>query len=207
MSKKEVWKDIHDYIGLYQVSNLGRVRSLERKAIHSSLNGLITIKEKILKPILTNCGYHQVNLYYDGFMKCFLIQKLVVITFLNKNVYGNMIVIDHINNIKTDNRLENLQIIPQRENASKDRKNGTSKYIGVSWSKQNSKWKVNIYINNKNIFLGYYVDEEIANEHYKIALENINLYNGDDVSFRAEMKKRIVIAREYLAKLEENFKL
>ena len=81
-------------------------------------------------------------------------------------------VVDHINNIKLDNRLENLQLITQRENSSKDRK-GTSVYRGVSWAKQNKKWIAQITINKKKINLGYFTIELNASKAYNLALINI----------------------------------
>jgi ribosomal protein L15E len=70
--------------------------------------------------------------------------------FLNHTPCGYKIVVDHIdNNIKTDNRLENLQLITQRENVSKDIKNTSSKYIGVCWHKKAKKWRSSIQINGK----------------------------------------------------------
>lgn len=58
----EEWKDIKGYEGLYQVSNLGRVKSLER--ITNMKDGRIrTEREKILKPIKDKHGYYRVRLY------------------------------------------------------------------------------------------------------------------------------------------------
>ena len=56
----EVYKDIPNYVGLYQISNLGNVKSLQRKV--KNKNGYRIVKEKILKPYINNCGYYCVNL-------------------------------------------------------------------------------------------------------------------------------------------------
>lgn len=70
---KEIWKDIKGYEGLYQVSNLGRVKSLKRKS---------RPYEKILVPLVTNKDYLCVNLYKNNKNKKFLIHRLVAKEFL-----------------------------------------------------------------------------------------------------------------------------
>jgi hypothetical protein len=101
--------------------------------------------------------------------------------FLNHKPDGtNKIVVDHINNIKTDNRLVNLQLISQRENTSKDKKNGTSQYTGVCWKKSKNKFEAQININNKYKYLGLFTDEYEAHLAYEKALK---MYNEGDLSF------------------------
>lgn len=63
---KEIWKDIKDYEGLYQVSNLGRVKHLEFTRLNPLTGGISIIKEKILKQNLTSFGYLSVALYKNG---------------------------------------------------------------------------------------------------------------------------------------------
>jgi hypothetical protein len=85
---------------------------------------------------------------------------LVAMAFLNHKPDGtHKIVVDHINNNKLDNRVVNLQLISQRENLSKDRKDGTSKYVGVCWKKSRNKWQVDIKIDGKRKYLGLFTDE------------------------------------------------
>ncbi len=69
----EIWKDIKGYKGLYQVSNLGRVKSLERK---SDVDGRL-IKSKILKTGLNNPGYKFLVLRKNGISKNRMIHRLV----------------------------------------------------------------------------------------------------------------------------------
>ena len=92
---KEIWKDIEDYEG-YQVSNFGRVRSLDRiDSNNHPLNGVI------LKPYISNSGYLLVGLYKQ--QRCYkkLVHRLVAEAFIPNP--DNKPEIDHINTIKTDN--------------------------------------------------------------------------------------------------------
>lgn len=162
MEKKEVFKDIPDFEGLYQVSNLGRVKSLKFN------------KERILKAGIESKGYCIVNLCKNKKQYSKHVHKLVAITFLDHVPCGHKLVVDHINNIKSDNRLENLQLTTQRENASKDQKNSSSKYTGVYWSKHASKWHSQIQINGKLKRLGYFTNEYEAHLAYQTELKNIN---------------------------------
>jgi len=159
----EIWKDIVGYEGLYQVSNLGRVKSL------------IFGKEKILKPGNNKYGYYKVNLY-KAKVKTFHIHKLVAMTFLHHTQNDHKLVVDHINANKLDNRVENLQIISQRHNTSKDKKNKTSKYTGVCWDKY--KWKSAIRINGKKKHLGVFNCETKAGLVYLQAVKELEQKKG-----------------------------
>tara|TARA_R110001632_G_C11076374_1_gene387963 strand:- start:13 stop:513 length:501 start_codon:yes stop_codon:yes gene_type:complete len=165
----EIWKEVKGYRD-YEVSNLGRVKSLARIVI--TAKGSRTCKEKILKPSVDGQGYLKVCLSSNGKGKVKRIHRLVAIVFLNHTPNGNKLVVDHINNVKTDNRLENLQVITNRENLSKDKK-GVSKYTGVTWMKKANKWRAYIYINGKNKHLGMFINELEASEAYQIALNSL----------------------------------
>ena len=92
---KEIWKDIKGYEG-YQVSNLGRVRSLDRiDSNNHPLNGVI------LKPYISNSGYLLVGLYKQQKRDRKLLHRLVAEAFIPNP--ENKPEIDHINTIKTDN--------------------------------------------------------------------------------------------------------
>lgn len=107
----EIWKDIKGYEGLYQVSNFGRVKSLERikngrKTLNEEYSSL-PVKERILKPSITNSGYLQVVLFKNNVGTTCKIHRLVAEAFLpNPNNYP---CVNHKNCIKTDDTVENLE--------------------------------------------------------------------------------------------------
>ena len=161
----EIWKDIKGHEGLYKVSSHGRVKSLVRESVS---------KERIKHKYLTKFGYHTVNLYKKNKGHTILVHKLVAIAFLNYNPdLKNGLVIDHINNIKIDNRASNLQLITQRLNVSKDKNKVSSKYTGVSWNAKRNRWKAGIKIKGKSKFLGRFKDEYKAHLAYQKALKEI----------------------------------
>ena len=101
----ENWKDIEGYNGLYQISNLGRVKSLNYRN---------TGKEKILKPCKINNGYLLVALCKNGKSKHYLVHRLVAEHFITNP--DNKSCIDHINTDRTDNRVCNLRWVTHKEN-------------------------------------------------------------------------------------------
>lgn len=115
---EEKWLDIKGYEGLYQVSNLGRVRSLDRKAVGK--NGIIyTYKGKILDGSYNTDGYKQVKLCRDGKQTTVRVHRLVMTIFCPCDDMDNLEV-DHINTIRDDNRLENLKWTSHSENCNND---------------------------------------------------------------------------------------
>ena len=168
---EEIWKDVIGYEGKYQVSNLGIVKSLPR--LMQKGKNIFTSKEKILKHNIKSNGYSAVVLCLNKIEKTMPIHQLVAMAFLNHIPCGYKLVVDHLNDIKTDNRIENLQIVTQRENACKTQGKYSSKYKGVSWFKQINKWRADIFINGKNNYLGRFDTEEEASEAYQNKLKEI----------------------------------
>lgn len=168
---KEIFKDIPNYEGLYQVSNLGRVKSLERTIIRK--NGInLSVREKILTPCIGTHGYYVINLYKNRKRKHFLVHHLVSIVFLNY-VPNKITVIDHKDNNRLNNSILNLQIITHRENASKKTLNNASIFVGVCWKKEYQKWVARICFNGKRHHLGYFKDEYQAHLAYQKALNEL----------------------------------
>lgn len=129
MKTQEIWKDVKGYEGHYQVSNYGNVRSIKFRKI------------KILKPSKIN-GYLMVPLYLDGEKKREMVHRLVYSTFVEDipdfiAIKGmapqKQLVINHKDENKSNNRLENLELISMLENS----------HYGTSLVRQKYKWEEN----------------------------------------------------------------
>ena len=169
---REIFKDIPNFEGYYQISNLGNVKSLERKVKHSK-GGLRIVKEKILKPTDDGKGYLRAMLQKQGKIKLFQVHQLVAMAFLNHKPCGFNLVVDHIDNNPSNNCVNNLQVITQRENVIKDSVKKSSKYRGV-FKRSNGRFRVLIYFNGKNHGFGTYKTEKIAAAVYEYELNKIN---------------------------------
>jgi len=105
----EIWKDIVGYEGLYQVSNLGRVKHLERIGRREKI-----IKERILRPGKSSKGYYVVSLCKEANRKTYQVHRLVAKTFID-NEQGKPQV-NHKDEDKTNNNVTNLEWVTAKEN-------------------------------------------------------------------------------------------
>ena len=158
----EVFKDVIGYEGLYEVSNQGRVKSLKYA------------KERFLKPQLNRHGYYYVDLYKNCIRTTNKIHKLVAIAFLNHVPCKMKLVINHKDFCKTNNFVNNLEIVSSRENCNRKHIKSSSKYVGVSWGKHVNKWRSTIFIEGKTRHIGLFSDELEASQAYQRALICIN---------------------------------
>lgn len=111
----EIWKPIKGYEGFYEVSNLGRVRSLDRVIEYSNGRRIFT-KGKILKPILNYHGYLTVNLKRNSTIKVCQIHRLVMLNFV-ENTF-NLPMINHKDECKTNNHISNLEYCDCKYNSN-----------------------------------------------------------------------------------------
>ena len=100
----EIWHDIENYEGLYQISNKGRVKSL--------YNG----SERILRPVIDRYGYYKIMLYNDSVRKIFSIHRLVAQAFI-PNLY-NKPQVNHLDENKKNNSVDNLEWATAKENSN-----------------------------------------------------------------------------------------
>lgn len=105
---EEIWATVLGYEGLYEASDQGRIKSLNYGG---------TGKTKVMKPTIDRFGYLRLGLTKDGKTKKFRVHRLVFSAFNGPIPEG--FVVDHVNNARADNRLENLQLLTQRDNARK----------------------------------------------------------------------------------------
>ena len=148
----ETWKGVRGYEELYEVSNLGRIRSLDRTC--NSKNGSRqTKRSRILVQEITIHGYCRVRLFdKTGKGKHYAVHRLVLEAFVGKSDLH----INHINEIKTDNRLVNLEYCTPKQNCNHGSRNErisktkqghevsdeTRRKISESLKKRNKKWQV-----------------------------------------------------------------
>lgn len=112
---QEVWKDIDGYDGNYQISDLGRVRSVKHRINNYVRGGSKDDDYMILSPCINHkTGYVQIVLRKNYKQKLFLIHRLVAQHFIPNP--ENKKTVNHINGIKTDNRSNNLEWATHKEN-------------------------------------------------------------------------------------------
>ena len=102
--ENEVWKDVSGYEGMYEVSNLGRVKSLKQG------------KERILKPKTEKCGHLHVGLYKNGEQKKYYVHRLVAQVFLSNP--QNLPMINHKDDNPSNNQVENLEFCTAKYNSN-----------------------------------------------------------------------------------------
>lgn len=175
---EEIWKDIEGYEGLYQVSNLGRVRSVDRIITSSYPYGTKTsfLKGKIRKLSLDGQGqYLQVNLNKENKQKQFLVHRLVAQAFVSNPKYKETV--NHINGIKTDNIADNLEWATRSENEKHAYRMGlASNWLKGKHGKDNYQSKVTLQIDKST--------KKVLNEFYSTgeASKATNINRSDIVN-------------------------
>ena len=144
---EEIYKDVKGYEGYYQISNYGNIRSLARE-VKTSKGGLFPVKEKILKPRMESQGYVMNALQKDGKFKNKKVHHLVWDAFGDGTEisYPNFI-IDHIDQNRANNRIDNLRIVNNRENQF-NRKDSVE-FRGAYYRKDSNNYYSKIQYNKK----------------------------------------------------------
>ena len=146
---EEIWKDIKGYEGFYQVSNQGRVRSVEREICKS--NNMKQISKSYILKFEKGKGYNYVHLFKNGTRKRMAVHRLVAIAFIPNP--DNKPEVDHINTIKIDNRVENLRWVTPKENMNNPltKENMSESQKGKSKGKPKSKESIDKMAKAKSI--------------------------------------------------------
>ena len=154
--QEEIYIQIEEFPN-YQVSNQGNVRNIKTG--------------RILKQRLRKDGYKDVIIHLEGKKYNKTVHKLVANAFL-ENI-ENKKCVDHINNNKEDNNINNLRYATRKENGQNRQlgKNNTSGYKGVSYFKLNNKWEAYIKIDGIKINLGMYDTIEEAKQSRQDAVK------------------------------------
>lgn len=154
----EIWKNVPGYEGIYKISNLGRIKKIK----YPGTNKIYYLKCNTKRRV----AYLKIN----KIPKVRTIAAWMGITFLNHKPNGYVSVVDHIDNNKTNDRLYNLQIITQRRNLIKEKRN-KSGYTGVA--KNGKGWTAKININKIRIHLGTFKSPQEASEAYQKELNKL----------------------------------
>ena len=155
-------KDIKTYEGLYQVSETGIIKALERK-VKMPNGGIKIIKEHYPKLSETPKGYLKVMLTdINGIRKGRFVHRLVAECY----IYESKLQINHKDKNKQNNNASNLEYVTNRQNVihSIDKTKTSSKYTGVT--KQRNKWQCQKMINGKRTYLGLFDTPEQARDKY-----------------------------------------
>jgi hypothetical protein len=181
----ENWKKVEWIDGDYMISDMGN---------------LVNVKTGKRVGMKTRGDYMRFNCKVNGKIKNIALHQLVWEAF-GGGMWSKDIVIDHINNDKSDNRIKNLQLISFRGNVVKDTKIGRSGVVGVSWNTQKQRWLGQISINDVRYNLGYKKTVGEAKQLYDEALENFEKYGilpTDSKEILPDDKKRCTRCNEVL---------
>lgn len=172
----EIWQTVLGYEGLYEVSNLGRVKALEVELINH-MNGVSYKRFPFILKQTVVGGYCKayLNKYKSG--KTLAVHRLVGIAFIPNP--SNKPQINHKDRVTQNNKVDNLEWVDNRENVTHfaNMKPKTSKYTGVSWKANTRNWRAVFSKNKRQIHVGSFATEEEAFEAYQKAIKEHNIVN------------------------------
>ena len=174
----EIWKDIPSFVGVYQVSNLGRVKSFDR-VISTGCGSFKSWKGREMKTTIDSLGYKIVGLCKDGTRTLFKVHRLVAGSFLDNPL--NLPQVNHIDGCKSNNVVSNLEWCTASQNVQHAFDTGLKvvtnedkrfKAKGYSINKVGN-YKAQVTINRRQIHLGTFKTECEARGAYKTAVKQL----------------------------------
>ena len=182
---KEIWKDIKGYEGLYQISNLGRAKSLER-IVHGNYKSGKRFEQRWQSVMLVLSsearGYLKFTVSKNSIRRTLQLHREMAIAFLPNP--ENKPEVDHINGDKSDNRLENLRWATKSENQVNTPKNktNTTGFKNIMFQKRKQRYHVDFLFNGNRV-QGSFSIKRLQNEG-KCALEEAK-------KFAAQIRKEL----------------
>jgi len=161
---REIWKDVPDYEGHFQVSNMGRVRSMP---YFDKAGNERRLRYRTPRP--NAYGYLRVT-FFSG--KSESVHRLVMAAFFGESE----MTVDHINGIKTDNRLSNLRYMSRRENICDHWGKEPPRHKGTHYRKDCKKWCAILSANGKAHKIGNFCSEIEAAKAYEEARHRFEVY-------------------------------
>lgn len=127
---------------------------------------------KIAKQSTDTGGYKYFALYCDGEYKNYLVHRVVGFVYLVFNINDPKIQIDHVDRNRSNNNINNLRLSDPFANSQ------NTNAIGCSWDKTAQKWKAEICVNHKSIYLGLFINKEDAHQAYLDAKKIYHVLNN-----------------------------
>lgn len=179
---KENWKEIKGYEGIYEVSDLGRIRTMEGKTTHSVRHGTRVWKQRIMKckGYTPKTGF-RVSLWKDKKSKDFLVARLVAFNFLNEDINNRELTVNHIDGNRMNNHISNLELVSIGDNIRHAFETGLIKTEKETKLKCLKTGKIKTFrsMSKASLYLGYnvgYISSKIKknklviNDKYEILL-------------------------------------
>lgn len=179
---QEIWKDIPNYEGLYRVSDLGRVKSLNYN--HQK-------KSKLLKQKEQKTGYKNITLCKNGKKKIFLVHRLVAKCFLNE--FDENLQVNHIDGDKRNNKLSNIEMVTASENQKHSYKNNLHKISGNAITGRKKVKCVELQVEKDSIreMFRFLIDNNYLKKDNRKGLINAINNNKKFIGFTFELVKEV----------------